>query len=576
MVFAEIESNGQTLVLKRYLERRQDGRVNGKAPIYIYFGSMHEYHEDKRSSDIKWQQYGYNTSPETRSFSNVLFQVMGLPEMRADSNITMYQILRLIYLDQETPLSSLYFFDQWDTQITRDTVAELLMGLYDDNLSQAKLARISLGKRIQELEQAMKATRKHLPPSASLSTAFIQSLIDNKKKEIEQVALKVKTLREGEAVREMQLMVYQRMQQTIAGLRQQCATLDDEISRLKADIQDSTYFIHSLHKKMEAVDRSIATREYFDNLHLEYCPECLSKIDDSALEDHCRLCKSPIDNSRGRSQAARIKLELSFQIRESQTIQNSNQEQLKAKQLQRTALQRELQQAQEHYDYALRNVRSTRDEEIDKLIQDQGYMEGEITSYLNMMETAAAYEKMEEEMNRLSEQDAKITRFIEEVEKNIKNRRVLVERAIRANGIYLLQHDQDRQAEFRNARDFKMDYAQNIVYLSDRQIKLSASSAFYLKMAARFAFFLSSVQEDGMMYPRLIFSDNMEDKGLEEERSRNFQRVLVGRLNELDLGSSEPDYQVIFATSMISPELDTSEYTIGDYYTESNKSLKNV
>ena len=129
-----------------------------------------------------------------------------------------------------------------------------------------------------------------------------------------------------------------------------------------------------------------------------------------------------------------------------------------------------------------------------------------------------------------------------------------------------------RQAEFRAATDFKMDYAQNAVYLSDRQIKFSASSAFYLKMAARFAFFLSSVEEDGMMYPRLLFSVNMEDKGMEEDCSRNFQRILVHRLKEM----GRTDYQVIFATSNIAPELNTPEYTIGEYYTQSNKSLKNV
>ena len=43
-----------------------------------------------------------------------------------------------------------------------------------------------------------------------------------------------------------------------------------------------------------------------------------------------------------------------------------------------------------------------------------------------------------------------------------------------------------------------------------------------------------------------------------------------------ETGSDEPNYQVIFATSMIAPELNTPEFTVGEYYTESNKSLKNV
>ena len=81
------------------------------------------------------------------------------------------------------------------------------------------------------------------------------------------------------------------------------AAVDDEIAGLKTDIQDSTYFIRSLQRKIEAVDRSIATRQYFDNLHLAYCPECLSKIEDNVPGGHSRLCKAPIDNSGDRSQA---------------------------------------------------------------------------------------------------------------------------------------------------------------------------------------------------------------------------------------------------------------------------------
>ena len=98
------------------------------------------------------------------------------------------------------------------------------------------------------------------------------------------------------------------------------------------------------------------------------------------------------------------------------------------------------------------------------------------------------------------------------------------------------------------------------------------------------------------MYPRFFLSDNMEDKGMEENRSRNFQNILVKRLNELEnkrlstinsklSTDSKPstlnsklnnDYQVIFATSNIANELNKPEYTVGDYYSQANKSLKNV
>lgn len=570
-VTAEVEINGKVYTLKRYLEKTDNGGgVKKNAPIYIYFGSMEECEEDKRPE--KWKCYGYNMSANKRSFSNVLFELMGLPEMKADSNITMHQILRLIYLDQESPLSSLFFFEQFDQTFTRETVAELLMGLYDEKLSDDKLDKIKLEDKIAELKQSIKITRQFLDDPVKQSPGFLLAQIDQLKKEMDGISEEVRKLREGETQREVQKLEYERMQGQVAELREQYQQVNDDIERLKADIRDSNYFIHALQKKIEAVDRSIATREYFDKLHLEYCPECLTKIEDNVEEGRCRLCKSPIDNSKGKSQAMRIKLELQFQIRESQKLLECDNEQLKERTAQSAILSRDLKAAQEKYDYAVRNVRSSQDERIDELIQTKGYKEGEIAQFNTLLESAEKYERLVNDLNKAEAEHERLSREIAAKESRIRKQRMIIEQAITSNGVYLLQHDQDRQAEFRFATDFKMDFGQNIVYLSDRHIKLSASSSFYLKMAARFALFLSSVQESSMMYPRLIFSDNMEDKGMEEDRSRNFQKILVNRLTEL----GNPDYQVIFATSNIAQELNTIDYTVGEYYTRENKSLKNV
>ena len=91
-------------------------------------------------------------------------------------------------------------------------------------------------------------------------------------------------------------------------------------------------------------------------------------------------------------------------------------------------------------------------------------------------------------------------------------------------------------------------------------------------MVARFALLFASLKVDSMMYPRLLFSDNMEDKGLTEDRVVNFQRTVVNLLSE----APQYDFQLIFATSMIAPELDDKRYTVGDEYTVSHKSLQNV
>ena len=572
VVFAEVEINGAVYTLKRYLERTDDGRVSKYSPMYIYYGGMEDSKTDRRPD--RWQKYGYKTTSGQRSFSNVLFELMGLPEFKAESNITMHQILRLIYLDQESPLSSLFFFETFDQELTRETVAELLMGLYDEQLSSKKLQQIALKKKIDETTQAIRITKQFLSDPTLESPAFIMAEIEKLTKEMEAITARVAELRNPDSkltsLDTRQKLEFKRLQGEVARLRVQYVAVDDKVSRLKADIQDSTYFVEALRSKIVAIERSIATREYFDHLHLEYCPECLTKIEDNTPEGHCRLCKSPIDNSRGRSQAMRIKLELDHQIRESLSMIEKDNDELQEQQDERRSLQRQLTSAQKKYDAAVRNVRSTRDERIDQLLQDKGYKEGEIIQYRTLLESAEKYERLLNELAELKKQDDILTRYIKAAEDKIRIERTKIERAITDNGVYLLKNDRDRQAEFRNATDFKMNFKQNMAYLTDQHIKLSASSSFYLKLTARFAMFLASLQNDTMKYPRLIFSDNMEDKGMEEDRSRNFQNILVKRIKEI----GNPDYQVIFATSNIAHELDTQEYTIGDKYTEDNKSLK--
>ena len=93
-----------------------------------------------------------------------------------------------------------------------------------------------------------------------------------------------------------------------------------------------------------------------------------------------------------------------------------------------------------------------------------------------------------------------------------------------------------------------------------------------MKVSARFAIFLASLSIDRMRYPRFIFADNMEDKGIEPERAQNFQRILIERVRNFN----SECYQIIYTTSYITPELNESPYVVGEYYTKENPSLRNI
>lgn len=661
-VMAEVCINGHVITLKRYLERRDDGKVNPQAPIYIHFGPMAEVVSSSKiqvSSDAPetwnmkpetWQKFGYNTSAEHRSFSNVLFELLGYPELRADSNITMHQVLRLIYLDQESPVNSLFFYEQFDKEIYRETVANLLLGLYDQKYSQAKLDLQATVKALAEVKVSIRNVGEFLQDPRTKSSAYIRSQIDTLNDEIARMSQQIQFLRSGDGETpkinigiahacninpnaitvinyyksddedssdDVELRVvkpkptnnpklstdskpatlnsklnleHQRLQAEIVRQRKECATLESEIKQLETEIEDSGYFIDALNKRIEAVRHSIATRDYFDSMHLDFCPECLTRIEPPADADHCPLCKSPIDSSKGKSQALRIRLELEFQVRESIALKEENERQLEEKKAQLRRLKRQLTASQRHYDDAVSYVRSTHEERIDKLLQDKGFKEGEILQYRTLLEQAEKYESLLEKERKLKAKESELRRYIDATENRIRQERQAIDAAVSESGVYLLRKDENRQDEFMRAQEFVIDYSQNMAYISNQRIKLSASSAFYLKMVARFALLFASLKVDSMMYPRLLFSDNMEDKGLEPDRAVKFQKTVVQMLKEYEEKEKElstnnlkpetcnlkPEYQLIFATSMIAPELNKPEYTVGDYYTRENKSLRNV
>lgn len=150
------------------------------------------------------------------------------------------------------------------------------------------------------------------------------------------------------------------------------------------------------------------------------------------------------------------------------------------------------------------------------------------------------------------------------------NQKIATEK-IQAFAAYILRNDLPRQSEFVNAVSSGIDvnFKANSMALNG-QFNYSASSNVYLKNAIRFAIFFASLSLDFFRYPRFIACDNMEDKGMEKERSQNFQKLLVKMCSNVPKDS----YQMIFTTSMIAPELNNNEYCIGDEYSENNKSLK--
>lgn len=100
---AEVVINGTTVTLRR------DITDKSKQLMSIFFGDL----EASQASGIEgWQTFPYQRYQDRQSFTQVLFRILDMPEVpsEAEANITMHQLLRLMYVDQMTPVDRIFRF----------------------------------------------------------------------------------------------------------------------------------------------------------------------------------------------------------------------------------------------------------------------------------------------------------------------------------------------------------------------------------------------------------------------------------------------------------------------------------
>jgi len=573
VVFAEIEMNSDIFTIKRELIKDNDGNISTQAPLYFFWGSMEESfnpHIDK-----VWQKFGYKTLANKKSFSNVLFDILGLPIVKGDSNITFHQILRLLYIDQDSPTSSLFYYEHFDSQLTRETVSDLLLGVYSEELYEKKKRLIKAEKELDNLKSEIKATKSFFSDPLTLNPIHIITLIENREKEISAIQDEIVSIRRKEkdiSYEADSKLSFQKLSEETILQRKKVANLKLEIVYLNNEIEDSSFFLDTLNKKIKALRNSIQTRKFLGHLPLEYCPECLTKIKPQENDSICKLCKEPIDGSFGVAKARRMELEIGFQIRESQGLLDLNKRTLLELESKYLAESGKLNDSQKQVNAAMSDVKSFNEEIVDDLNSKKGFIEGEILQFRTMLENAELYDKLIQQKDQLDKEIHCLKAFVFNTEKQQFKLKTTINNKVREEGIYLLNNDLDRQDEFKNASDFYVDYSNNIAFLSNKFSKYSASSNFYLKVSARFAIFLASLYIEDMRFPRFIFADNMEDKGIEMKRAQNLQKILIKRVTNYDPST----YQMIYTTSYITDDLNNSKYVVGEFYTKENPSLKNI
>jgi AAA domain-containing protein len=312
-VFVEAEANGVSLTLQRPIS---DKLFN---PMSVYWGSMGDAEKAPYSA---WQVYPFKRSEKKESFSQILFRALEMPEVRgfAESNITMHQLLRLLYADQRSPHDTLFRPEPFDTILTRETVGGYLFGIYDDDLYGAQLQHRDTSTRLSETAAELRSIYAVLGRSGQETNfEWVGSEIKSLEAEQKSASEKLVALKNSRGSSTPSTAT----DPGVAGLRKslseakaKLASAEDKIAKLQVDIADSEQFIIELERRIESLNESGAARGYMGAVTFSLCPCCLSPTgpSDSTV---CALCKAPLGDRAATSQILRMQNELQLQRDES-------------------------------------------------------------------------------------------------------------------------------------------------------------------------------------------------------------------------------------------------------------------
>ena len=548
--------------------------MNHSQPMSIFWGS---YNESLSSENIGWQIFPYRRSDNKKSFSNSLFLALGLPELRGDldSNITMHQILRLLYIDQKSLTLDLLMTENFDSSITRKTISDLLFGVYDDTLYADEISLREAQKdedvktrQYQGIERILKASATETDPKViKESMAANHAEVIQIEKDLERI--RQNTVENKAEVEELELKTVG-IKRSLLEARGNLNRLQGQINEFEFEIHDSKEFIISLENRANALQQSLITRESFDTFSMTRCPNCLSPLDTPADSNHCHLCKQELPEDKGSSQIKRMQQEIDNQIRESKKLLQKKEHELLELEASFPAAEQLVRNLQWELNSALSNVRSARDSEYDSLLIKLGELKAENDNLVRQLKAIEQIDVLRKELANLSTKIAQLKVSIFSKRQDQNKRLAASFELIEEYTLRLLHSDLGRQPEFTTGKTVNVDFEKNTFSLDEKN-NFSESSNVYLKNSVRFAIFFASLEKSFFRLPRFILCDNIEDKGMEPVRSQSFQKELVKISSE-----SEVKHQIIITTSMIAPELDNTELCVGEFYTESNKTLATV
>ncbi len=567
-VFVELSLNSVPVTLRRVVNEER------RNPIQIFWGDLPSA---DAASYSHWESYPYQRSASKESFSQVLFRAMGLPELRGESasNITMHQIMRLMYVDQRTPHDEIFRSEPFDTQLTKETVGNYLCGVYNDELYDAQLelknVDAQLDKAVAQLRNLMVVLGRSGQAGANTLEMLQaeQASVEAELGQAHAALVQAKAnRREVPSNADATGVRLGKLRLKLTELQQQFASKSGAVGELELEEKDSAQFIAELERRIHALDDSESTKAHFGKIQFNFCPCCFSKVEPISGDVACSLCKGQGDGASVASQILRMKNELALQKSESVKLQSARVEKLKLLRSEIPKLRRELSTAENEFNTAAAEWTAPSEQVIEDLSAKIGSLTQLLSQLAANQRLAEIIEELQRQRAELQDRKNVLTENILRWENATVDSKADANKSIFDHLIRLLRNDLPRQDEFINASVVSWDFGENRVAVNGQR-QFSESSMVILKHCFHLALLAASAEHPFFRLPRFMLLDGIDDGGQELERSHALQNAIV-ELSDV-LPSS---HQIIFATSQIAPNLATSSLVVGPTTTVTKKSLE--
>lgn len=562
-VYLEVEANNTIITLCRHVS------TEIMRPLAIFWGGMSRALEAGASN---WQLFPFKRSDSRKSFSQVIFQILEMPELRGEggSNITTHQLLRLIYSDQETPHTDLFRYDRFDRGITRAAVGDYLLGVDSTELYELRLKEAEAEKEASSFRTSIKTIYNTLGKSgAQITLDFLDAHIQELGSEINSLMQKLDELNRDQAPSKNS------SSKEDNHLREQLNKAHSTLSKLKkdkfdlqAEIADSELFINEMEERLLSLEESSIAESYLGKAVFAFCPSCFTKLQSEHDGDAtCSLCKSSISEDSARSQLVRMRNELTLQLNESGKIRQQQLADLDALERNIPSAEQELKLLEAKFKKNQSTWRSPHQLQMQEIAKEIGAKEQEIKSALELKKLADLLEQLSKKLSKWETDLETIRGRIEAVVNYQKKLQAAAYFAVAEQLKTILKEDLLRQEEFARAEVIDIDFGANQLTI-DKKRHFSASSMVFLRHGFHLAMLLASLENAYFRYPRLLIIDGIEDGGMEQERSHNFQKIIAHHS-----AASDVEHQIIMTTTDVSPELDREEYVVGRKFTHEEKSI---